>query len=108
MADDNQNNEQSLVPPNMRRLIKNIETTNNIYSLDSEERADWIELLNVEDLVQEHKNPEVVFFVGCVYSYDPKLMQVAADTVKLLDAAHVSFVVLGDREVCCGAPYFLN
>ncbi|MHA1861204.1 MAG: (Fe-S)-binding protein, partial [Candidatus Ranarchaeia archaeon] len=59
-------------------------------------------------LVQEHKNPEVVFFVGCVYSYDPKLMQVAADTVKLLDAAHVSFVVLGDREVCCGAPYFLN
>ena len=45
---------------------------------------------------------EVLYFVGCYYSYDPRLRKVAAATAEILDKAGVDFGILGNRESCCG------
>jgi Fe-S oxidoreductase len=45
---------------------------------------------------------EVLYFVGCYYSYDPRLQKVAVATAKLLEKAGVEFGILGDIESCCG------
>ena len=45
---------------------------------------------------------EVLYFVGCYYSYDPRMKKVAAATVKLLKKAGVDFGILGTEESCCG------
>ena len=45
---------------------------------------------------------EVLFFVGCYYSYDPRLQRVAVATANILKQAGVDFGILGSKESCCG------
>ncbi|MGW8268433.1 MAG: (Fe-S)-binding protein [Longimicrobiales bacterium] len=45
---------------------------------------------------------ELLFFVGCYYSYDPRLRKVAVATAEILEQAGVDFGILGSRESCCG------
>jgi Fe-S oxidoreductase len=45
---------------------------------------------------------EVLYFVGCYYSYDPRMKKVAVATAKLLHRAGVDFGILGSKESCCG------
>lgn len=57
---------------------------------------------------------EYLLYVGCTASYDRRAQKVARAVVELLDAAGVSYGVLGDDEPCCGEsvlsmgyrPYF--
>lgn len=62
-------------------------------------RADWAKELAVRPFVE---GMEVLYFVGCYYSYDPRLKKAAVATARLLNAAGVSFGILGERESCCG------
>ncbi|MFH0902016.1 MAG: (Fe-S)-binding protein [Pseudomonadota bacterium] len=45
---------------------------------------------------------EVLFFVGCYGSYDPRMKKVAIATARILDKAGVDFGILGASESCCG------
>ncbi len=45
---------------------------------------------------------EVLYFVGCYGSYDPRMQRVAVATVNLLQRAGVQFGMLGKEESCCG------
>jgi Fe-S oxidoreductase len=45
---------------------------------------------------------EVLYFVGCYYSYDPRLQKVAVATANILKKAGVEFGILGEKESCCG------
>ena len=45
---------------------------------------------------------EILYFVGCYYSYDPRIQKVAAATAKILQKAGVDFGILGSEESCCG------
>ena len=45
---------------------------------------------------------EVLFFVGCYYSYDPRMKKVAVATANILNKAGVDFGILGTKENCCG------
>jgi len=45
---------------------------------------------------------EILYFVGCYLSYDPRNMKVAAATAAILERAGVDFGILGARESCCG------
>ena len=45
---------------------------------------------------------ELLFFVGCYYSYDPRLRKVAVATANILEKAGVDFGILGSKESCCG------
>jgi Fe-S oxidoreductase len=45
---------------------------------------------------------EVLYFVGCYFSYDPRMKKVAQATVSILKQAGVNFGILGEKENCCG------
>jgi len=45
---------------------------------------------------------EVLYYVGCYYSYDPRMRKVAVATAEILKKAGVSFGILGAEESCCG------
>ncbi len=45
---------------------------------------------------------EILYFVGCYYSYDPRMQKVAVATAKILKKAGVDFGILGSQESCCG------
>lgn len=62
-------------------------------------RGAWADGLPVRPFTE---GMEILYFVGCYASYDPRTMRVAAATVRILDRAGVDFGILGARESCCG------
>ncbi len=62
-------------------------------------RGAWADGLPVKPFSE---GMEILYFVGCYASYDPRTMKVAAATARILDRAGVDFGILGARESCCG------
>ena len=64
-----------------------------------EKRADWAKDLPVKIF---EEGMELLYFVGCYLSYDPRMKKVAVATVDLLNKAGIDFGILGTQENCCG------
>ena len=64
-----------------------------------EKRADWAKDLPVKPF---EEGMELLYFVGCYLSYDPRMKKVAVATAELLNKAGIDFGILGTQENCCG------
>lgn len=62
-------------------------------------RAEWAQGLPVKPYTEDM---EVLYFVGCYLSYDPRMKKVAVATANILNTAGVAFGILGEQESCCG------
>ncbi|TXE06005.1 (Fe-S)-binding protein [Gelidibacter salicanalis] len=56
------------------------------------------------EFMAEGKQPEVLFWVGCMGSFDDRAKKVTKAFVRLLNRANVEFAVLGTEESCTGDP----
>ena len=56
------------------------------------------------ELSQQGVEPEILLWIGCAGSYDERYKKVTKTFVKILNAADVSFAVLGEEETCTGDP----
>ena len=83
----------------VRNASASLVAEGNPLNAKREARADWAEGLPVSPFDQEM---DYLYFVGCYFAYDPRLKKVAAATARILDAAGVSFGILGSDESCCG------
>jgi len=63
------------------------------------ERGDWAKGLPVKPFSE---GMEFLYFVGCYYSYDPRMRKAAVATATVLSKAGVDFGILGAKESCCG------
>jgi len=66
---------------------------------DRKKRSDWAKDLSVKTYTE---GMEVLYFVGCYLSYDPRMKKVATATANILKKAGVDFGILGSQENCCG------
>ncbi len=66
---------------------------------ERQKRADWAKDLNVKPY---DEGMEILYFVGCYFSYDPRMKKVARATVDIFNKAGVDFGILGNDENCCG------
>ncbi len=82
-----------------RAVRASLLTEGNSLHEERKKRADWAKGLGVKKFKE---GMEVLYFVGCYLSYDPRLKKVAVATAKLLKKAGVSFGILGTKESCCG------
>jgi len=89
---------EGVVPPEVRDYFKAIITNGNPYKLPQEERGAWAEGTGLE----EFKNQEYLFYVGCVGSYDEIGQKMARSVGTLLSEAGVSMGILGSEETCDG------
>ena len=62
-------------------------------------RAEWTRGLSINTY---EEGMEVLYFVGCYLSYDPRMKKVAVATANILKQAGVNFGILGEKENCCG------
>lgn len=90
-------------PAELMKPFDGIETNSNPWNLSAMDRANWAEGLDVP-LLSEHKEAEVLYFVGCAASFDDRAKKTAVGMVKLLKKAGVDFAILGAEEGCCGDP----
>jgi Fe-S oxidoreductase len=54
--------------------------------------------------LSDQSKPEVLFWVGCAGSFDPRAQKVTKAFVKILNACSISFAILGKEEQCTGDP----
>ncbi len=66
---------------------------------DRKKRSDWAKDLSVKTYTE---GMEVLYFVGCYLSYDPRMKKVATATANILKKSGVDFGILGSQENCCG------
>ena len=71
----------------------------NPLQFERKKRADWAKDLPVKTFSE---GMEVLYFVGCYFSFDPRMKKVAVATAQILDKAGVNFGILGEKENCCG------
>lgn len=71
----------------------------NPLQFERNRRAEWAKGLPVKPFAE---GMEVLYFVGCYLSFDPRMKKVATATANILDRAGVDFGILGARENCCG------
>jgi len=91
---------QSKFPPELLNLFENMEQRSNPWGIAPSDRAKWAADLKVKPF--EAGKTEYLFYVGCFGSYDARAKQVTLAITKILDAAGVSWGILGKDEKCCG------
>ena len=84
-------------------FLENVARSGNPFGLPQHERMDWLLQLGAPTIA-ENPGAEYLYWVGCQSSYDPRSREVAKAMVRLLEAANVSYAVLGNEEVCTGEP----
>ena len=95
---------ESRFPAEAEPMLRDVERSSNPSGNAQSDRAAWADGLDVRVLEPGDPAPEVLYWVGCAASFDPRARQTAVSTAKLLKAAGVDFAILGPRECCTGDP----
>ncbi len=93
--------EQARFPEELNRLFENTEQRFNPWGIAPSDRIKWTQDLNVP-VVEEGRPVEYLFFAGCSGAFDSRGRSVVASMTKILNAAGVSWAILGNEEKCCG------
>lgn len=92
---------QSDFPNELTSTFKNLETNNNPWAFNQQDRAKWAEGLNIKTLAEDSEG-EILFWVGCSGSYDARYQKVSQAFSKIMQKANVNFRILGTEEKCNG------
>lgn len=91
---------KSSFPEELLNLFENIEGRSNPWGIAPTDRAKWYATLDVKTF--DADNTEYLFYVGCAGSFDSRQKHVTVALATILDAAGVSWGILGKEELCCG------
>jgi Fe-S oxidoreductase/nitrate reductase gamma subunit len=92
----------SKMSPEVKLLYKNLQTRFDPYGMGKGQRLEWTEGLDVKKATETEV--DVLYWVGCVASLDDRNRKIARSVATILNAAGVSWGVLGPDEKCCGDP----
>ncbi|MGB9836317.1 MAG: heterodisulfide reductase-related iron-sulfur binding cluster [Candidatus Saccharicenans sp.] len=92
---------QGRPPAELRGFFHQLESQHNPWGFSRGSRLEWAKGLNVRTAA-EVSQAEYLLWVGCFGSYDERGRNIARSMVRVLQAAGVDFVVLGNEEKCCG------
>ena len=77
-----------------------LQTYGNPLGEERAKRDAWAGGLNVKPFTE---GMEILYFVGCYYSYDPRNMKVARATARILEAAGVEVIITDHHHLRPGA-----
>ncbi|HDQ72869.1 MAG TPA: (Fe-S)-binding protein [Chloroflexi bacterium] len=99
----------SNVPTGMQMLEETVATKHNISGDENMTRRIWSENLPHKPMGvrPRRRQADVVYFIGCVGSFYPRVYGIPQAAVQILERAEVNFTVLGEDEWCCGYPLYV-
>lgn len=56
------------------------------------------------DVIANGRQPEYLYWVGCAGAFDKRYQKVSRSFARILNAAQISYAVLGKEETCTGDP----
>lgn len=93
--------EAGQVPRTIGVALTSIFRQGNPLELARESRPAWAEGLKLKSALEGPV--EVLYYTGCIPSYDPRAQKCARALVKVMQAAGVEVGTLGKDENCCGS-----
>jgi Fe-S oxidoreductase/nitrate reductase gamma subunit len=98
---------ESRFPEEVLPAFESLERNGTPWAFPPSERAAWAEGLEIPtmaELAERGERPEVLFWVGCMGSFDDRAKKITAAFARVLKAAGVRFAILGQEESCHGDP----
>ncbi len=93
--------EKAEFPEELITFFENSEQRSNPWGIAPSDRTKWASELNVP-LLSDGVKAEYLFYVGCSGAFDSRVRQVTIAVTRILNAAGVSWAILGTEEKCCG------
>ena len=82
-------------------FFENTEQRSNPWGIAPSDRAKWTQDLAVKTIA-DNPTAEYLFYVGCAGSFDSRNRRVVTALTAILNAANLSWAILGTEEKCCG------
>ncbi len=102
---------ESKLDEHQSKLLVNLTNAGNPYGFPNVDRDAWTQALpagvkvpSAQEKAAAGESIDLLWWVGCVGSFDPRNNQVTSDLAKILNAADVDFAILGREEKCTGDP----
>jgi Fe-S oxidoreductase len=98
---------ESRFPEEMMPAFESLETSGSPWAFDPGDRAKWTEGMDIPTMAEmaaRGESPEVLYWVGCMGSFDDRAKKTTVAFAQILQAAGVKFAILGQEEKCNGDP----
>ncbi len=94
-------------PEEVQPTFESLETNASPWAFSPADRAQWSEGMNIPTYAEafaEGKRPDILFWVGCMGSFDDRAKKITVAFARILQAANIDFAILGQEETCHGDP----
>jgi Fe-S oxidoreductase/nitrate reductase gamma subunit len=98
---------ESRFPEEVLPAFEAMERNGSPWAFQPADRARWADGLDIPtmaELFQRGERPEVLFWVGCMGSFDDRAKRTTVAFARILQAAGIRFAILGQEETCNGDP----
>jgi Fe-S oxidoreductase len=98
---------ESRFPEELQPVFQSLERNGSPWAFNAGDRADWAQGLDIPTMAQmaeRGEKPDILFWVGCMGSFDDRAKKITVAFARILQASGVSFAILGQEEACHGDP----
>jgi Fe-S oxidoreductase len=98
---------ESRFPEELQPVFESLERNGSPWAFQAADRAAWAEGMNIPtmaELAERGEQPDVLFWVGCMGSFDDRAKKITVAFARILQACGIRFAILGQEESCHGDP----
>src|SRR5688572_24418720 len=98
---------ESRFPPEVQPVFESMERQGSPWAFSPGDRARWADGLDIPtmaEMAERGEAPEVLFWVGCMGSFDDRAKRITVAFARIMQAARIRFAILGQEEQCNGDP----
>jgi Fe-S oxidoreductase len=98
---------ESRFPEELQPVFQSLERNGSPWAFNPGDRADWAQGMNIATMAELHERgerPDVLFWVGCMGSFDDRAKKITVAFAKIMQSCDISFAILGQEEHCHGDP----
>jgi len=98
---------ESRFPDELQPALQSLERNGSPWAFSPSDRVQWAEGMDIPtmaELASRDEKADILFWVGCMGSFDDRAKKITVAFARILQAANVKFAILGQEETCHGDP----
>ncbi len=98
---------ESRFPEELQPAFQSMERNGSPWAFSPAAREEWAEGMDIPTMAEAFERgsrPDLLFWVGCMGSFDDRAKKITVAFARVLKAAGVDFAILGQEETCNGDP----
>ncbi|HYD53625.1 MAG TPA: heterodisulfide reductase-related iron-sulfur binding cluster, partial [Gemmatimonadaceae bacterium] len=98
---------ESRFPEEIQPAFESLERNGSPWAFSAADRARWADGMDIPtmaELTERGERPDVLFWVGCMGSFDDRAKKITVAFARVLQACGIRFAILGQEEHCHGDP----